>query len=154
MVAVLVGTGLATYAVAAPNKKPAKHKPKVRKFSEVLNGAQLSSSGNKAVDVYEVKSSVDGHGAGVQKTTVAGSAFPLTGTDKVTVYYANGVDNAADKFTLATPDANGNSAITGSGKCLGGTGVHRHEKCSYTFTGSYNINTLLVNVTAHGTDKR
>jgi hypothetical protein len=152
--AVLCGTGLATYAVAAPSKKPAKHKTKTRKYTEVLNGAQLSGSGNTGVDLYQVKSSVDGSGAAVQHVTVAGSTFPLTGTDKVNAYFADGVSRTKDTFTLATPDANGNSALSGSGKCVGGTRVHRHEKCHYTFTGTYNIKTLLVNATVHGTDTR
>src|SRR5579884_1990827 len=36
VVAVLAGTGAATYAIAAPSKKPASHKPKTRKYSVVL----------------------------------------------------------------------------------------------------------------------
>lgn len=154
VVALLVGAGLATYAVAAPSKKPAKQTGKTRKLSETLAGAQISGSGNHSVNVYEVKSSLDGTGAGIQRTTVSGTTFPLNGSDKVTAYYANGVDRSTDKFTLATPDANGNSAITGTGKCLGGTRVHQHEKCTYTFSGTYNTKTLAINVTLHGTDKR
>ncbi len=154
VVAVLAGTGAATYAVAAPSKKSASHKPKTRKYSVVLTGAAISGSGNTGVDAYQAKSTVDGSGAGVQHVTVSGSTFPLTGTDKATFYYANGVSNTSDTFTLATPDANGNSAISGSGKCTGGTRVHRHEKCKYTFTGAYNTKTMMVSVTVHGTDTR
>jgi hypothetical protein len=45
--------------------------------------------------------------------------------------------------------------ITGSGKCVqGGTGVHKGEKCKYTYTGTLNPNTNVVNFTITGTTTR
>lgn len=52
-------------------------------------------------------------------------------------YFANGVSKSNETFKLGAANAQGISAITGSGKRIsGGTSVHKNEKCSYTFTGS------------------
>jgi hypothetical protein len=45
--------------------------------------------------------------------------------------------------------------ITGSGKCVqGGTGVHKGEKCNYTYTATLNPNTNVVNFNITGTTTR
>ena len=113
-------------------------------FTQTLVGAQISGSGLTAVDAYQVKDSVNGAGAAIQKSTIAGNAFPLTGTDTLVTYFANGTEKSKDTFTLAAPDANGISAITGSGKCVSGTGAHKNVKCSYTFTGTFDSKTTIV----------
>lgn len=81
----------------------------------------------KPVAAYEAKDSVNGAGAAIQRTTVSGTGFPLTGTDTITTYFGNGIQRSTDTFTLAAPDANGISAIAGSGKCISGTGAHKGE---------------------------
>jgi hypothetical protein len=37
---------------------------------------------------------------------------------------------------------------------VGGTGVHKKEKCTYTFKGTYNTKTTVANVKVTGTDTR
>ena len=45
--------------------------------------------------------------------------------------------------------------VTGSGKCVqGGTGVHKGEKCNYTYAGTLNPNTNVVNLNITGTTTR
>jgi hypothetical protein len=85
---------------------------------------------------------------------VAGTTFPLNGSDNVRTYFADGVRITTDKFTLAPPHTDGIGAITGSGKCAGGTGVHQKERCTYTFTGTYDLQTNIVKVKITGTDTR
>jgi hypothetical protein len=56
---------------------------------------------------------------------------------------------------LGAADANGLIPYNGSGKCTGpGTGVHKHEKCSYTFTGTLNPATQVVEFNITGTSTR
>jgi hypothetical protein len=145
----VIVTGLSASALAAP-KGPTK-----RPLTETLLGAQIIANGTSGESVYKVNSSLDGTGAAIQDVTVAGTTFPLTGTDTITTYFADGVAKTKDTFKLGALDANGISAITGSGKCVGGgTGVHKREQCSYTFTGTYNTKTTVAKVRATGTDTR
>ena len=44
--------------------------------------------------------------------------------------------------------------LTGSGTCTGGTGVHKHEKCSYTLTGTTNPQTNVSSTKEVGTTTR
>jgi hypothetical protein len=45
--------------------------------------------------------------------------------------------------------------VTGSGKCVqGGTGAHKGEKCTYTYTGTLNPNTNVTNFNITGTTTR
>jgi hypothetical protein len=41
------------------------------------------------------------------------------------------------------PNANDISTFIGSGKCVGGTGVHKKQKCTYTFTGTAHTKTTV-----------
>jgi hypothetical protein len=148
VIGLFIVTGLSAYAVAAP-KGPTKHR-----LTETLIGAQVSVKGSSSESVYKVNSSLDHAGAAIQDVTVTGTTFPLSGKDTFTTYYPNGVARSRDTFTLATLDANGISLITGSGKCLGGTGVHKKEKCTYTFKGTYNSKTTVASVKVTGTDTR
>ena len=114
-------------------------------------GIVLSRSGNSAVGLYKVHSSLYGNGAAVQKAKLKNSTFPLHGTDTITTYYADGAASAADKFTIGALDAAGIAKITGTGKCTGGTGIHKHQHCSYKLSGTYNNKTSVSHVTAIGT---
>jgi hypothetical protein len=143
--ALLVALGLTALASAAGPR---------RTLRETLVGAQIVSRANGGEAVYKVTSNLDGHGAAVQEVTVSGTSFPLSGTDRVTTYYANGVGRSRDKFTLSVPNAAGISTITGTGRCTGGTRVHRHEQCSYTFTGVFNTRTNAVSARVRGTVTR
>ncbi len=118
-------------------------------------GAHIIQRGTSFQAVYKVTSSLDGSGASVQVSNVKATDFPLSGSDTTTTYFANGVLVTKNTFTLSTPNAKGISSLTGTGKCAGGgTGVHKHEKCTYTFKGSYNNLTTLTAVKATGTDTR
>lgn len=146
-IGLVVLVGLPGYAIAA--KKAKKHA-----FTETDVGATISLSGTSYEAVYKSTNSIDGSGATVQTGTVSGASLPLTGTDTDIAYYPNGVSKATDTFTIAAPDANGISALSGSGHCTGGTGVHKKEKCSYTFTGTYNTKTTVTTTSTKGTDTR
>jgi hypothetical protein len=113
-------------------------------------GANINQSGSMLV-VASVKNSVDGDGAVVSTVTLNGNS----GTDKATRYQANGVQNFEETFTLGAPDANGLIPYEGSGKCTGpGTGVHKNEKCSYTYSGSLDPTTNQVKFDITGTTTR
>jgi hypothetical protein len=114
----------------------------------------ISMTGSRFESLYRVIRSPDGGGAAIQDGSVAGTTFPLNGGDNVRTYFADGVRITTDKFTLAPPHTDGIGAITGSGKCAGGTGVHRKEKCTYTFTGTYDLQTTVVKIKITGTDTR
>jgi hypothetical protein len=141
---VLIGGGALTAGQALAGK--AKIHQKV-----VSTGIVLTRSGNSAVSLYRVKSSLYGQGAAIQHARLKNAAFPIHGTDTVTTYYADGVAVAKDTFTLGAPNASGIAAITGSGRCAGGTGIHMHQQCSYKLSGTYNAKTMVSHVTATGT---
>jgi hypothetical protein len=142
-VVVLIAVGAVTASQALAAK--AKHQ------KVVTVGIVLSRSGNSAVSLYKVHSSLYGNGAAIQKAKLQNSTFPIHGTDTVTTYYTSGAATTADKFTIGTLDANGVGKITGTGKCTGGTGSHHHQHCSYKLSGTYNSKTSISHVTAIGT---
>ena len=148
IIGLVIASGLSSYAMAAP--KPVTKRP----FSEINVGAMISMTGNRFESVYRVIRSPDGGGAAIQDGSVAGTTFPLNGSDNVRTYFADGVRITTDKFTLAPPHTDGIGAITGSGKCAGGTGVHQKERCTYTFAGTYDLQTTVVKVKITGTDTR
>lgn len=114
-------------------------------------GVVLSRSGTAAVSLYNVHSSLYGNGAAVQNAKLLNSTFPIHGTDSTTTYYASGAAKTKDKFTLGVLNASGIGKITGTGKCAGGTGIHKHQRCTYKLTGTYNSKTMVSHVTAKGT---
>src|SRR3954454_21342405 len=95
-IVVLVAVGLP--GASAATKKHA--------FTQDLLGAQIGGTAIKSVFAYSAKDSASGDGAGVQRTNVTGTAFPLSGTDTFVVYFAKGIQRTSDSFTLAAPDAN------------------------------------------------
>jgi hypothetical protein len=135
---------LSAYAIAAP-ETAAK-----RSFTETLTGATISADQS----AYKVTSSLDGAGAAIQHMTVIGTKYPLRGTLTQTDYFADGVSKAKGTFTLGALFENGLSTITGHGQCLGGTRVHRNEKCTFFFRGTYNSKTTIAVVQVIGTDTR
>jgi hypothetical protein len=145
----LVVTATAGGAAAGARVTPAaaaKDKP----FTQAITGAQISGNGSTLVSVWSVKSSVEGDGAGVVTITLNGSEATGTGTE----YWASGAAKFTETFTLGAPAADGTIPYTGSGKCAGGTGVHKKEKCSFTFDGSLNPTTNVFTSNVTGTLNR
>jgi len=147
-IGLIIASGLAAGALAAPDKPT---KPMV---IEHLTGARISLHGAAFESVYKVLSPTSGTGAAIQDGTFTTTTFPLTGKDTFTNYFADGTLKTANTFTLSSPDANGIGNLTGNGKCTGGTGAHKHERCAYTFSGTYDYNTTLTKFTSTGTDTR
>jgi hypothetical protein len=148
IVGLVTAGGFSAYAMAA--SKP----PTRRAFSEINVGAMISMNGQRFESVYRVKRSPDGGGAAIQDGTLAGTTFPANGIDTVKTYFADGVRLTKDTFTLGPPHTDGLGTITGNGKCVGGTGVHQKETCTYTFAGTYDLATTVVKLKLTGTDTR
>jgi hypothetical protein len=143
----LIGGYVPALAVTVPT-------PRTKPFSEVEAGVMLSSTGLRFEDVYRIKRSPDGEGAAVRDGMFGGTAFPVSGTDTVTSNYKDGRQMAVETFTLGVPRLDGIGAITGRGRCTGGTNQHQLEKCSYTFRGTYDLRTGIFAITLSGTDSR
>ena len=107
-------------------------------------GAPVSSNEN----VYDVRGA-GFRGAAVQivKANKAGTG----GTDTLTIYSGHGTTVTADSFTV-TPGTNGVVNITGSGHFVRGTGKYAHVSGHYTFAGTENTKTLIIQVKATGTE--
>ena len=144
-VAALGVSGVAAAAGKAPHK---------RSFTAVAVGAQISASGNRFETVYRVIRSPDGGGAGIQDGVLLGSTYPVTGNDAMKVFYADGVQRMSDTFTRSAPHTDGIGAITGKGTCTTGSGIHDGEKCTYTITGTYDLNTGVTKLRFAGTFTR
>ena len=122
-----------------------------KQWTQTGTGSSITQADGSMLLVASVENSLDGAGATVAKVTLNGN----TGTDTATRYTTNGVLKGEEEFTLGAPDANGMIPITGSGKCVqGGTGVHKSEKCQYTYTATLNPNTNVVNFNITGTTTR
>jgi hypothetical protein len=107
-------------------------------------GAPVSSNEN----VYDVRGAgVRGAATQIVKVNKAGSA----GTDTLTTYDGQGTTVTADSFTL-TPGTNGVVNITGSGHFVRGTGRYAHVSGHYTFAGTENTKTLVIQVKATGVE--
>jgi hypothetical protein len=61
------------------------------------------------------------------------------------------VQRMSDAFTRAAPHTDGVGDITGRGTCTTGSGLHKGEKCTYTITGSYDLNTGVTKLLLSGT---
>jgi hypothetical protein len=137
------GAGPAAAGVRATPAAAAKDKP----FTETITGAQISQTGSTVVSVWSDKNSVEGDGAGVVTITLNGTDATGSGTQ----YWASGAAKFTETFTLGAAGADGTIPYTGSGKCAGGTGVHKHEKCNFTFEGSLNPTTTVFTSNVTGT---
>jgi hypothetical protein len=109
----------------------ASHKPRTVPYAITATCAQISQTGSTLVIVCAGTSSIDGDGAVVATIMFNGTSA----TDSSIGYFANGIRRSTETFTVAV-DATGVTTLTGSGTCRAGTGVHKHEKCSYTLTGT------------------
>src|SRR5260370_19080193 len=118
-------------------------------WTQTGTGAQISQNGSTLVIVSAVTNSLDGDGAVVATVTLNGNSA----TDTAVRYQANGVGRFEETLTLGAP-ANGVIPYTGTGKCTAGTGVHKHERCSYTFTGTENASTSMASFKITGTTTR
>jgi hypothetical protein len=144
----LGAAGLCTVAVGIPSVVAAPpHKLKHRNvhFTDVVDGASLSAT----EAVLKVHDSVAGDGAAVQKIT---SLSATAGTDVTHNYYKNASAVSHDSFTLSAPDADGVISVTGHGKDVSGTGLFRHIRSTYTFTGTFNTKTGINHTEVAGTE--
>jgi hypothetical protein len=159
------GAGVAPAAAKPAHAKPAHAKPAQakpaqakpahkRSFSAVLVGAQISTNGNRFETVYRVIRSPDGGGAAIQDGVLLGTTYPVTGNDTMRLYYADGVQHVSDTFSRGAPRTDGIGAITGKGTCTTGSGLHKGQTCTYTITGSYDLNTGVTKLRFAGTFTR
>ena len=147
--AVALGVSGAVPAALAAGK--ARHK---RSFSAVAVGAQISTNGNRFETVYRVIRSPDGGGAAIQDGVLLGSTYPVTGTDTMQLFYNDGVQRMSDAFTREAPHTDGIGDVTGKGTCTTGSGMHKGEQCTYTITGTYDLNTGVTKLRFAGTFTR
>jgi hypothetical protein len=154
-VAAVAAAGLVMTAGAGGAGSPSK--PRTVTWTQTGIGTLISQNGSTVIPpglptgtlvVGAFKDSLDGNGAFVGTTS--------NNTETNIGYVANGVSKVFESpsYTPGAPDANGMIPYTGSGKCTGGTGVHKHEKCSYTFTGTLNPKTTVFSYTITGTKTR
>jgi hypothetical protein len=103
-----------------------------------------------------VTNPVDGTGAGIEDFSTSGTTPPLSGKGTLVDYFADGVQKLQETFKLGVPNASGIAALTGNGKCVGGTLVHKNQKCKYSFTGTENLSSFpfAFNVKVTGTYTR
>jgi hypothetical protein len=149
--AVAAGLVMTAGAVLATSPGSLDGKPRAATWTQSGTGSSISQDDGSFLIVASVKNSLDGDGAVVARTTLDGSA----GTNTATRYQANGVQKFRETFTLGAADANGLIPYQGSGECAGpGTGVHKHEKCNYSFTGTLNSATNVVNFDITGKTTR
>jgi hypothetical protein len=146
-VAAAAAAGLGA-AGAAPAAGKAPHK---RSFSATAVGAQISANGNRFEMVYRVIRSPDGGGAGIQDGVLLGGTYPVTGNDTFKLLFADGVQHMSDTFTRGTPHTDGIGDITGKGTCTTGSGLHKGEKCTYTISGTYDLQTGVTKLRFAGT---
>jgi hypothetical protein len=146
-VAAIAAAGLGVAGVA-PAAAKAPHK---RGFTVVAVGAQISANGNRFETVYRVIRSPDGGGAGIQDGVLLGSTYPVTGNDTMKLFYADGVQHMSDTFTRGAPHTDGIGDITGKGACTTGSGLHKGEKCTYTISGTYDLQTGVTKLRFTGT---
>ncbi len=135
MIGLFIAIGLSASAVAAP-KGPTKHT-----FTETDTGATISMNGASYENVFKAVNSANGTGAGITEGSITGT----TGKGTTTIYFAKGVVKNKSTFKLGAPNASGIGTITGSGKCVGGTGAYKNNKCTFTFTGTYSSTSPLYN---------
>ena len=115
------------------------------KFTDTVVGASISDT-QSAMSLHDSRL---GNGAAVQTIKVTASG----GTDTTVAYFKSGSATSTDTFTIGQADANGNAPLTGTGKDVKGTGKLKGVTSTYTFSGTYNINTTRFTVKLTGTYK-
>jgi hypothetical protein len=140
--------GFSANAFAAPkgSTQPA--------FTENVTGAHIGMTGHSFENAYKVTSPLDGTGAGIEEGLITATTPSTSGTSTLTDYFADGVQTLKETFTLGAPNANSISTLTGNGRCLGGIGIHKMQKCTYTFTGTDNEKTTVYTFKVTGTYTR
>jgi hypothetical protein len=101
------------------------------KLHTSLTGADLYNVGPVFTTAALAKDPAIGTGAAIVTIDITSP-----GTLKGTVYYPAGSLTTKGSITIGTPDANGNTSSTGSGKITGGTGKYHGATGSMTFTGT------------------
>jgi hypothetical protein len=122
-----------------------------KSFTATATGATIQSKGANYVAAYAIHSSADGNGAGVQKGTISGSKFPLTGKATQTEYFKNATLVLKATFKIGTLNSREIAPLSGSGSCLTGTGADKGETCKFTITGMYNEKTTVASLKLKGT---
>jgi hypothetical protein len=150
----LIAAAAAVVLGSAPAAQAAGGGVHNKAFSTVAVGAMISSSGDRFENVYRIKRSPDGPGAGFQDGVLLGTTYPVGGHDVVKTFYANGMQRTVNTFTLGAPHTDGIGAVVGKGKCAGGTGVHQKETCTYSITGTYDLATGVTMLRYAGTFSR
>jgi hypothetical protein len=143
-VALLAGSGLSAHALAA--QPGAKSRP----LKILFWGAHITTGDY----VFKAVSSLDGTGAAIAQFKISSRGGSVTGTSETTLYFRDGVSKQRGSFKQAAPSANGIIKVTGTGRCVGGTGIHKRERCSYTIAGTYNAKTNQNNLKVIGRDTR
>jgi hypothetical protein len=138
---VLAGAAILTATVLAGTAGAAK--TNAFPFTETITGAQISPT----EAVFKIHDSRVGNGAGVQIVKLNG----LAGTDTETTYYVNASAKSHGSFQLGAPDSNGVAKLTGQGHDTGGTGKLKGFTSKYTYTGTFNVKTLVFKVVIKGT---
>jgi hypothetical protein len=124
--------------------------PRTIEWTQTGIGAVINQNGSLLL-VAAVTNSVEGEGAAVAKdVTISGNH----GTQTTTRYGPKGTVVGDEEFTLGAPGPDGMIPITGSGECVKGTGKYKHDKCTYTFTGTQNPQTNVVSFEITGTTTR
>ena len=141
---IFIATATTLGVVAAVALPAAGAAPKGQHFTRTLLGAAVSANEN----VYDVRGPGGYRGAAVQlaKLNSTGTA----GTDTVTLFDGKGTILSADKFTVGKP-VNGIITVKGTGRSLSGTGIYKHVKETYSFTGTINSKTGQYKFTLSGT---
>ncbi|MBV9816817.1 MAG: hypothetical protein JOZ07_00545 [Solirubrobacterales bacterium] len=151
--AIAVTSAVAAGAVALP-AGAATNKRGERSFTERLSGTRLSSSGNRFEDLFRIKRSLDGGGAAIYDVQLNGTTYPVSAEGSMIAFFRDGARNTRDTFKLLAPGTDGIGSIAGNGTCVGGTGLHKFETCTYRIKGNYNVVTGVTFMTLTGTDTR
>ena len=114
-------------------------------FQDTFVGAAIS----KTQTVYKLHDSVMGNAASVQTTT---SSSTTGGTDTTITYYGDAKAISKDTYTFGKPNAQGIIPFPGSGHDVRGTGKLKGLHSTYTFRGTYDPKTGIVQGTLKGTE--
>ena len=132
-VALSIAVGVPTAAAAS----------KAQPFTTKSLGAQVSNNEN----VYDVRGNPPGASVQIFKN----NAKLTAGTATDTGYYGTGTVVSKDAYTLSKPNTKGIFTIKGTGRFVSGTGIYKHVKGSYKFTGTEDVKTGVISGTVIGT---
>jgi hypothetical protein len=142
---IATATALGVFAAVGLPTAGAAPKAKGQHITRTLLGGAVSANEN----VYDVRGPGGYSGAAVQFVKLNSTA--TAGTDRVTLFDGKGAILSTDKFTLGKPDANGIVTVTGTGHSVSGTGIYKHVKETYSFTGTVNTKNGQSKFTLSGT---